>query len=134
MIRRAIKYFLVSCVALYLVSLFTSGMIFEKGTTTLILAGIALATASLVVKPIISVLLLPLNLVTLGLFRWVSYAVTFYIITLIVPGFKILEFSFKGYSPYWINIPPVYLKGILAYVVFSLIISLISSILDWLLK
>lgn len=134
MIRRAIKYFLINSVTLYLLSLAFSGMVFEKGTTTIILAGVALTVASLVIKPIINVLLLPINLITFGLFRWVSYAITFYIITLIVPGFKIIGFAFAGYSSYWLSIPPVNFQGILAVIAFSFIISITSSVLDWLLK
>lgn len=134
MIRRAIKYFLINSVTIYLISLVVSGMVFEKGTTTIILAGVALTIASLIIKPIINILLLPINLVTFGLFRWVSYAVTFYIITLIVPGFKIVNFVFHGYSSYWLAIPALTLTGILAFIAFSFIISIISSIMDWFLK
>ncbi len=134
MIRRALKYFLVSSVTLYLVSLVVSGMVFEKGFTSIVLTGIALAVASLIIKPIINVLLLPINLVTFGLFRWVSYAVTLYIVTLVVPGFKLVDFAFNGISTYWISLPPIHLGGVVAFIAFSLIISIISSLLDWLLK
>lgn len=134
MIRRAIKYFLISSVTLYMVSLVVSGMIFENGITTIVLTGIVLCLTSLIIKPVINILLLPLNLITFGLFRWVSYAVAFYIVTLVVPGFKIVGFAFSGLTSYWLSIPAISLKGILAYIVFSFVISLVSSILDWLLK
>jgi putative membrane protein len=134
MIRRAIKYFLVNSVTLYLISLIVSGMIFEKGFTTIVLTGTALAAASLIIKPIINVLLLPINLVTFGLFRWVSYAVTLYIVTLIVPGFELVDFTFNGLNTYWISLPVIHLSGIVAFIAFSLIISIFSTILDWLLK
>lgn len=134
MIRRAIKFFLINSVTLYLISLAVSGIYFEKGFTTIVLAGVGLAAASLVVKPIINVLLLPINLVTFGLFRWVGYAVTLYIVTLIVPGFRLVEFAFNGINTYWLTLPPVHLTGILSFIVFSFILSIVSTILDWLLK
>lgn len=134
MIRRALKYFLINSVTLYLLSLAISGMVFEKGFTTVVLAGVGLTVASLVIKPIINVLLLPINLVTFGLFRWVSYAVTFYVITLVVPGFKIVEFVFHGLNSTWITIPSLALSGVLAVIAFSFITSIVSSLLDWLLK
>ncbi len=134
MIRRALKYFLINSVTLYLLSLAISGMVFEKGFTTVVLAGVGLTVASLVIKPIINVLLLPINLVTFGLFRWVSYAVTFYVITLVVPGFKIVEFVFHGLNSNWITIPSLALSGVLAVIAFSFITSIVSSLLDWLLK
>ncbi|KKR99160.1 MAG: putative membrane protein [Microgenomates group bacterium GW2011_GWC1_41_20] len=134
MIRRAIKYFLISSVTLYLISLVISGLVFENGINTIVLTGIALTVASLIIKPVINILLLPLNLITFGLFRWVGYAVALYIVTLVVPGFKIVNFAFNGMTSYWISIPAITFSGIIAIVAFSFIISIISSILDWLLK
>lgn len=132
--RKLLKCFIVSSLSLYLVSLISTGIVFEKGTGTMILAGIALTIASFIIKPVINVLLLPVNLITFNLFRWVGYAITLYIVTLVVPGFKILDFAFKGYSTYWISIPSFALKGLLAFIFFSFLISLVSSFLDWLLK
>lgn len=132
--RRAIKYFIVNSVALYLVSLVFTGLFFEKGAETIVLTGVALGLTSLIIKPIINLLILPLNLITFGLFRWVGYAVALYIVTLIVPGFRVLDFIFGGYASYWINIPAISLHGVVALIVFSFIISTTSSILDWLLK
>jgi putative membrane protein len=134
MIRKAIKYFLINSVTIYLISLAVTGMTFENGITTVALTGIALTVASLIIKPIINVLLLPINLITFGLFRWVGYAITFYVVSLVVPGFKIVNFVFSGYSSYWISLPPVTLNGIVAFIALSFIISITSSILDWLLK
>jgi putative membrane protein len=133
-VRRAIKYFIVSSVTLYLISLVFSGLFFENGVKTIILTGIALSITSLIIKPVINILLLPLNLITFGLFRWVGYAVALYIVTLIVPGFKIMDFAFNGLASYWVSIPAVSLHGLIALIAFSFIISTTSSILDWLLK
>ncbi|OGM81883.1 hypothetical protein A2393_02270, partial [Candidatus Woesebacteria bacterium RIFOXYB1_FULL_41_13] len=118
----------------YLISLVISGLVFENGINTIVLTGIALTVASLIIKPVINILLLPLNLITFGLFRWVGYAVALYIVTLVVPGFKIVNFAFNGMTSYWISIPAITFSGIIAIVAFSFIISIISSILDWLLK
>lgn len=134
MIRKILKYFLVNTASLYLINLVISGLSFSEGVTTLLLTGLALTIASLIIKPIINLLLLPINLITFGLFRWVSYAVMLYIVTLVVPGFEISKFYFSGLSTYWITIPEISIGGMLAFITFSLLISIISSIFDWLLK
>lgn len=134
MIRKAIKYFLVNSTSLYLINLAISGLSFSNGTNTLLLTALALMGASLIIKPIINVLLLPINLITFGLFRWVTYAVMLYLVTLIVPGFEVSKFYFPGLSTYWVTIPQISLNGILAFIVFSLVITVTSSVLDWLLK
>lgn len=132
--RGIVKGFIISTGSLYIVSQFTSGLVFAEGIYTLLLAGLVLMLANLIIKPILNILLLPLNLITLGLFKWVTYAITFYLVTLIVPGFKLTDFIFHAYSSYWFNIPGITLQGVFAFIAFSFAISIISSILHWIFK
>lgn len=132
--RTIIKHFLITVVCLYLISQAVSGMVFAEGLYTLALAGFVLMLATMIVKPIINVLLLPINLITFGLFKWVTYAITLYLVTLVVPGFHINQFIFNGFSSYWFSIPMLSLSGILAFIAFSFVISTISSILNWIFK
>lgn len=132
--RTIIKHFLINTVSLYLVSLAVSGIGFADGIYSLLLAGAVLTVTTLIIRPIINILLLPINLITFGLFRWVGYAITLYIVTIIVPGFKLLDFAFKGFSSYWFSIPAITLTGILAFIAFSFLISFVSSLLHWIFK
>ena len=132
--RSILKYFIINTITLYLVSLAVSGIVFAEGTYSLLLAGLVLTLTSLIIRPIINILLLPINLITFGLFRWVGFAVTLYLVTLIVPGFKLLDFTFKGFSSYWFSIPVISLSGILAFIAFSFLISLVSSFAYWIFK
>jgi putative membrane protein len=111
-----------------------NGITFTEGTYTLLLAGLVLMLATLIVRPVINILLLPINLITFGLFKWVTYAITLYLVTLVVPGFQLAEFVFNGFSSYWFTIPGLSLSGILAFIAFSFIISTVSSILYWIFK
>lgn len=132
--RTLLKHFLINTISLYLISQATGGMVFENGTYTLFLTGAVLMLASLIVRPVINLLLLPINLITFGLFKWVTHAVTLYIVTLVVPGFKLMNFIFAGYPSYWFSIPAISLSGVLAFLVFSFLISLVSSLLYWIFK
>ncbi|QQG41257.1 MAG: phage holin family protein [Candidatus Woesebacteria bacterium] len=132
--RALLKHFIIDTVALYLISLAIQGIVFERGIESLLLTGFVLMLATTIIKPIINVLLLPINLITFGLFKWVAYAVTLYLVTLVVPGFKLMDFIFAGYSSYWIAIPAIHLTGALAFLAFSLVISLVSSIVFWIFK
>ena len=132
--KSLLKIYITNTLSLYIASLGFGGMTLSQGTKSILIAGIALSLLSLLVKPIINILLLPLNLITFGLFRWVSSAIALYLVTLVVPGFKILSFSFSGLNSKWIDIPSVNLSGFLAIITFSLVISVISSILHWLIS
>lgn len=132
--KRIIRHFVIDTFSLWVVTQMAGGLIFEKGLYTLLLTGAAVTAVSFLAKPAINLLLLPLNLVTFGLFRWVSAAIVLYIATLIVPMFKVASFSFAGYYSRWIDIPAMNLKGFLAFIAFSFLLSLITSFIYWLIK
>jgi putative membrane protein len=132
--RGLLKRFLIDTVSLYLISQAISGMVFEGGTYTLLLTGLVLMLTTMVIKPVLNVLLLPFNLVTFGLFKWVAYAISFYLVTLLVPGFKILNFAFGGYSSNLFSLPAISLAGTLAFLAFAFLVSFISSFMYWIFK
>jgi len=133
-VKTILKHFIINTVSLYAVSLVVSGIVFTEGTYSLLLAGIVLTLTSMIIRPVINLLLLPLNLITFGLFRWVGFAITLYLVTLIVPGFKLADFVFKGFSSYWFTIPAISLPGILAFIAFSFLISIVASFGYWIFK
>lgn len=132
--KRILRHFVIDSVSIFLVSSIASGMVFQKGIETLLLTGLGLTIASLIAKPVINILLLPVNLITFGLFRWVAAVAVLYIVTLVVPGFSITGFNFGGYTSLWIDIPSVVFTGFLAYLAFSFLHSLFSSFIYWLIK
>ncbi|MFZ5932663.1 MAG: phage holin family protein [Patescibacteria group bacterium] len=132
--KTLLRHYVVDTVALYLVSQIASGMVFEGGAKSLLLTGVGLMASSLVVKPIINILILPLNLITFGLFKWVSAAVALYVVTLVVPGFRIIEFVFAGLTTKWIGIPGFAFSGLAAFIAFSFALSFLTSFIYWLIK
>lgn len=132
--KSILRHYIIDTLALYAVSQFASGIVFKAGIETLLLAGAGLTVASLLVKPVINLLLLPLNLVTFGLFRWLSSAVALYLVTLVIPGFVILGFHFAGLNTKWLVIPPINLTGIFSYIGYSFFLSVITSFIYWLVK
>lgn len=132
--KRIFKHFVINTFVLYLVSLFVEGLHFENGISTVIMAGIGLTIAGYVAKPVINLLLLPINLVTFNLFRWISSAIALYLVTLVVRGFKISNFVYGGFSNQWFSIPSLDVGGALAIIAFSFLISILSSFIYWLMK
>ncbi len=129
-----LRHYIIDTFCLYIISTFVSGIIFENGIPSLLLAGVGLTVATLLIKPIINVLLIPLNLITFGLFKWVSSAIALFLVTLVVPGFKIVGFAFTGFSSKWFDIPSINIHGLLAFVLFSFLFSFIASFFHWLTK
>lgn len=132
--KTLIRHYLIDTVGLYLITLVFKGIVIENGLSGMLLVGLGLMVTTLLVKPIINILLIPLNLLTFGFFKWISNVVALYIVTLIIPGFKIVGFAFSGLSTKWLDIPSFNLTGPLAFLAFSFVLSLITSVFYWLIK
>lgn len=130
--KRIIRHYVINTLSLWAVSMIAEGLVFDRGMQTLLMTGVALTVASIFAKPVINMLLLPLNLVTFGLFRWVSSAVVLYLVTLVIKDFHVAFFRFDGFTSKWFDLPPLYFEGIIAFVGFAFILSIFTSFFDWL--
>ncbi len=87
MIRSVIKWFLFA-LALILIAKIVPGIIVESLKAALF-AVIIIGLVNMFIKPIISFLTLPINLLTLGLFTLVINAALFALSAYFVPGFNV---------------------------------------------
>ncbi|MDP1710012.1 MAG: phage holin family protein [bacterium] len=125
--KKILRHFIIDTAVLYFISQVVGGLNFRGGVATIFLTGAVLAVVTMLVKPLINILLLPLNLITFGFFKWIAHALSLYIVTLVVPDFAINGFHFAGLNTYWFSIPSLNLGGILAVIAFSFLISFASS-------
>ncbi|MBX4209311.1 phage holin family protein [Candidatus Parcubacteria bacterium] len=58
-----------------------------------LLAALALGLVNLLIKPLVSLLALPVNMLTLGLFGLVVNALLLWLVALYVPGFEVATFT-----------------------------------------
>ncbi len=129
--KRIVNIFAVEVASLFIATQIASGIVFQNGLEGLFVAGVALAIAAYFVRPVVNLLLLPLNLVTLGLFKFIGHAVTLFIVDLALNQFQIVGFHFVGASTRWLDIPAVnFGEGALAYLAFSILISVVSGLLS----
>lgn len=134
LIKKYLRLFLINFLALWLISRFISGVQFIGDYQTIALTALVLTLVGSLVKPLIGLLLLPINLLTLGAFRWLINVITLWLVTLIVPQFKISAFVFEGFVYQGFVIPQMSLNIFWAYVLVSLILSLITTFILWLTK
>ncbi len=106
---RLILRFLINIIAVALSSYILPG-VYLSGLGSTILVVIVLGLINLFVKPIVVLLTLPVTIVTLGLFYFVINALLVWLVSVIVPGFRIRGF-------WWA-------------LLFSLVFSIIKLILD----
>ncbi|MEK7526635.1 MAG: phage holin family protein [Patescibacteria group bacterium] len=133
--KNIFRSILIETIVLYLVSQATSGLFFEGGVKDVLITGVCLALATLLVRPIVNVLLLPINLITFGLFKWLSNALVLYLVDVVLNQFRVGNFAFAGFANEWITVPMYTTNSlILSYILFSFVIFFISSIFYWFVK
>lgn len=132
--KSLLRSFFINGLSLWLVSQIVSGVTFARGYETLLMAAAVLGIFNLLVRPLINILLLPINILTLGTLRWLVNVFTLYFVTLLVPDFEITGFHFAGASFQGIVIPSLSLGTIWAFVAVSFLISIISGLIFWLVK
>lgn len=132
--KKILRSLVINLAALTLVSQAITGFKISGGYQGLLLTAAILVGINLAIKPLIKLLLLPINLITLGAFRWVANVFSLYLTTLLVPYLEIFSFTFPGFSYQGFVIPTVYLAKIWVLIISSFLISLLTTFLFWLFK
>lgn len=120
--------------ALFLVNQALEGVRVNGGLTTYIIGGIILSILFLIVKPILSIVTLPLNIITLGVFSFLINAIILYFLTILVPNISITAFNFHGFSFWGFIAPQLQINNFFAFIIASILLSLIVGFLKWLIK
>ena len=89
---RMLARWLISAVSIYIVALLGIGVEVRNFWAALV-AALVLGLANLLVRPILLLLTLPINLVTLGLFTLVVNGIVFLIASAFTPGFHVRGFG-----------------------------------------
>lgn len=134
LIKKKLRLFLINFFALWLIARLLAGVQFIGGYQTIALTALVLTLAGFLIKPLVKILLLPINLLTLGAFRWLINVITLWLVTLIVPQFTITSFLFPGFVWQGFVIPSMDIGTFWVFVLASLIISLTTTLVLWIIK
>ncbi len=132
--KKIARSLVINLIALFLVGQMIAGFKISGGYQGILFTAIVLTGVNLVIRPLIKLLLLPINLITLGAFRWVANVFSLYLVTLLIPYLGIFGFTFPGYTYEGFVIPEMYLAKIWVLIISSFLISLLTTFLFWLFK
>lgn len=130
--KTLLRYFLINLTSLYFTTRIISGLTYTGGFTTLLVGALAFAAINIILVPLIKILLLPLNLFTLGLFAWLTNVLALYALTTVISSFQLVPFLFEGGNFNGFIIPAVNLSAFWVAVLASFLIGIITHILQWL--
>jgi len=132
LVKSIIRSFLIYVLAIFLVSKYFGGLSYSDNFRVLFISGGVLAIANLIIKPIIKLVSLPLNIITLGIFSWFIDAIILFGVTKFVSGLSVSPFTFNGLSWQGVYIPQVSFNFLMAVIVCSFAISFIFRFFHWL--
>lgn len=129
--KTLLRYFLINLVSLWATTKIIEGLVFTGGIKSLLIGALAFMLINFILVPLLKILLLPLNLMTLGIFAWITNVLALYALTTIVPEFKLVPFTFQGASLGGVLIPAYELSPFLVAIVASFLIGIITHTLQW---
>ena len=129
-----LRHILINWLVLYLVDLVYPGFSIGHDIKTLLTAAVIWLLLNKVVKPIIKLLLLPINLITLNLFTWVISLLTLFLLQIIVGGISIAPYNFPGASYSGFVIPSMSIGIFLSYLITSTLLNAFHSFILWLIR
>jgi putative membrane protein len=100
---------LVNTIAVYVTAVILKAGVTVPDLATALIVAIVLGVVNTVLKPMLILLTLPINILSLGLFTFVINAIIILVVSYLVPGFKVASF-------WWA-------------LLFSLVLSVLSSLL-----
>lgn len=130
--KKLLRNYLINFAALWATTQIVPGLTYTGGIETLAIAAVILMIINILVKPMLHVLFLPLNLLTLGLFSWVINVIGLFILTMVLPKVQIVPYTFPGFSIGEIVIPATTLSTLYVAALASFVISMITNIARWL--
>lgn len=130
--KTLLRYFLINLVSLYLTTNFLPGLRLTGGVAGLAMGAAVFMLINFILVPLLKILFLPLNLLTVGLFAWLVNVLALYALTTIVSDFVLVPYYFPGAVIAGISIPAVQLTTFWVAVVASFMIGAITHFLQWL--
>ncbi len=117
-----LKPIVVSAVTIFILAWFSPSVSYLDWTT-LLLAAVVLTLLNRVAKPILNLLFLPINIVTLGIFSVIINVALIWLVTYLVPGFSIEAITLFGYE----------LNTFMTLVVVSVALGLLQNVIGFIL-
>lgn len=120
--------------SLYFLTLIVPGVRVDGGFSIYVLGGFVLTIMSFLLKPLLNLLALPLNIITMGSFSVIINVLILYLLTVFIGQISISPFTFQGLSFAGFIIPKTSFNAFFSYVLASLVLSAIISFITWLRK
>lgn len=137
--KSLLRTYLFSFFSVWILDTIVPGFILGLTLQDLALTSLALLLVTYIVVPLLSIVFLPINIITIGLFKWVLIAAATWAIVNYLPFIQLNDWRFDGITlsvPYLAMLPPLYLKPFEFklwenIVLLSISYNLLYALLNW---
>ena len=123
------RAFVFSVFALWLTSQFIPAFRVSGGVGTYLMGGLVFSILDLIVKPMLKILFIPINFLTLGLAGWFVNVIILYLLTVLVYAISIQPWTAPTLSLVGISLPSFRLGLLATFILVSFVITAILDIL-----
>ena len=129
--KRFLRRWFIQLIALEFTQWVVPAFVFGQGLRTQFTVAFALALFDTFLKPVLKILLLPLNLLTLGAFRWLLNLFALALAVFFLPHFQIAPYTFPGGEWQGFVAPPISFGRWQTLVLLSFVLNLMVVLIRW---
>ena len=130
--RKFLRSLVFSAISLFLTSRLIPGFEISPGIANLFVVTLVLTILNLLIRPLVKLLLLPINLITLGTFRWLTTLIILYLLDLLLPEGNIFAFPLHTIPAIGVILPKIIVGKLVAAILTALTLTTIRRLLVWL--
>lgn len=127
--RSILQNFIIFTVTLFLLSEYFPGLEISGGFQSVLIGAVILSAGFAILKPLFTIITLPIIMASLGLFTFVAGALVIFLATLVYPQIQVTGFDLQALHIPGVSMPDIYIPKILSYLVLSVIIELTQKII-----
>lgn len=124
------REFLFNAFALWFTSQLIPGFIINNSWLSVLEGAFFLSILTLLVKPILKILFIPINLMTLGLLSWGVNVIVVYLLTVIDLNVKVIPWIFEGFTYGGFVVPATSISYFASLVITTLVLTIFTNLLQ----
>lgn len=133
MLKSIVRHISITLLAFYLTSVYlVPGFFIPLSLFTYAKMVIIFSLLSLIVRPILKILFLPINILTLGLFGWIINVILLYLLIGLVPEVHFGITTYPSLSWQGMIVPVIKLTPLWTVMAASFSLTFLNKILNWL--
>lgn len=129
-----LKRYLITVISIFILTQIITALSLQNGWYGLFYASLVLSILFYIVAPILNLIMLPINLITLNLSSWIVQILIFYLWTIVVVQVKITSWQFAG-----LHVGPITLSNFnlikwQIIILLAILFIVINKLLNWIFK